>query len=65
MYRIKDLCEWYQTGQKALHKRLIEEGILTPDEAKKMGPRTLSLSQLQPFFKKYGQPKGLTLSMGI
>lgn len=65
MYRIKDLCEWYQISHEALHRKLLAEGILTPEEARKKGPRTLSLSQLQPFFKKYGQPKGLTLALGI
>lgn len=63
MYRIKDLCQWYNLGYDAMRRTLVAEGILTKDEARKRGPRTLSLSQLQPLFKKYGQPKGLTLSL--
>ncbi len=63
MYRIKDLCNWYSVGYHTMRKTLIEEGVIPDSDRGKGNRRRLSLSQLQPIFKKYGHPTGITLSL--
>lgn len=65
MYSMKDLCGWYNVGREKMRETLLQEGVIPATDKGKGNRARLSLSQLQPIFKKYGYPKGLHLQLSL